>query len=114
MLETMLEYRKGVLFVRLDGILSKDTIRELNEKIIKIINDDKMQNIVFNIENLRQIDFKGINFIFYIYELCKKNKGILFLCGITSDMKKKLKKNRVLNYIKEIDSELESFELIKV
>lgn len=114
MVETILEYRKGILFVRISGILSKDTISEVNSKIISIIEADQMQNIVFNIENLSKIDFKGINFIFYIYELCRKNKGKFLICGMDNEMKDKLRKNRVFHYVKEISNELAAFDLIEI
>lgn len=114
MLNTILEYRKGILFVRLDGVLIRDTIHCINDRLVAIIEQDKLDNIVINIDELNEIDFKGINFIFYIYELCKKNKGKLLMCGIKDDIRKKLKRNRVLNYIQEIDNELDSFNLIKI
>ncbi len=114
MLNTILEYRKGILFVRLDGSLIKNTVGSINEKLVSIIKEDNLDNIVLNVENLIELDFKGINLIFYLYELCKKNKGHILICGLNEKIKKKLKKNRVLNYIKEINSELDSFNLIKI
>lgn len=114
MLNTILEYRKGILFVRLNGVLVKDTINFINSRLISIIEQDKLDNIVINVEGLDNIDYKGINFIFYIYELCKKNKGSLLMCGISENIRKRFKKSRVLNYIKEISSELESFDLVKI
>ena len=77
MLNTILEYRKGILFVRLDGHLVSSNIKFISSALIPIIERDNLENIVLNMESVSEIDLKGIHFIFYLYEMCKKNKGIL-------------------------------------
>lgn len=109
-----LEYRKGILFIRLIGELTKETIHQLEHKIDKIVKENQMTNIVLNIERLYNIDMKGINYLFYIYELSRKNKGKTLICGVNNEIKNKIKKRRLLNYIKEIENELVAFELIIV
>lgn len=114
MLNTILEYRKGILFVRLDGNLVSKNIRFISNTLIPIIEKDKLENIVINMESINEIDLKGINFIFYIYELCKKNKGKLLLSNLKDGIRVKLKRNSVFRYIREVDNELESFEVINI
>jgi len=111
MLNTILEYRKGILFVRLDGQLVSSNIKFISSSLIPIIERDKLENIVINMENISSIDLKGIHFIFYLYEMCKKNKGILMLSNINEEIKNKLKKNKVFKYAKELNNELESFRI---
>lgn len=113
-LETILEYRKGILFIRLIGNLNKDTSKDLEQEINKIIKDNQIRNIVINVDNLNDIDIKGINILYYIYELSKKNHGRTLICNINEEIKKKLKKKRLLNYIKEINNELVAFNLIQI
>ena len=74
MLNVGTEFRKGILFVRLKGDLNKDTVYKLNKKVTNVVKENGIRNIVFNFERLKSIDIKGINSIFYNYELCKKNK----------------------------------------
>lgn len=112
MLNTILEYRKGILFIRLDGSLTKKTISSIKERLINIIETDNLNNLVINMESLLEIDLKGLNLFFQLYELCKKHQGKLFMCGINDKIRTKLKKNKVLHYIKEINTELESFNMI--
>ena len=58
---------------------------------------------------------KGINILYYIYELSKKNKGKVLISDLTNEeVRKRLKKSRLLNYIKEIQNELVAFKLIQV
>lgn len=111
MLNTILEYRKGILFVRLDGQLVSSNVKFISNSLIPIIEKDKLENIVINMENINEIDLKGIHFIFYIYEMCRKNEGILMLSNISENIKKKLSKNKVFKFIKEIDNELDSFRI---
>ncbi len=111
MLNTILEYRKGILFVRLDGQLVNSNIKFVSSTLIPIIERDNLENIVLNMENIKKIDLKGIHFIFYLYEMCKKNKGILMLSNIKEEIKLKLRKNKVFKYAKEINNELEAFKI---
>mgnify|MGYP000448982325 FL=1 len=58
---------------------------------------------------------KGINILYYIYELSKKNKGRVLISDLSNEeVRKRLKKSRLLNYIKEIQNELVAFKLIQV
>ena len=114
MLNVGTEFRKGILFVRLKGDLNKDTIYKLNKKVINIIRDSGIRNVVFNLERLRSIDIKGINSIFYTYELCKKNKGKSLLCGNNDKIRKKLKTSRLINYVYEISDELAAIKLLNL
>lgn len=115
MLETDLEFRKGILFIRLNGELTKKTVSQLEEEVTKKIKKSGIQNIVFNIEKLINIDLKGINALFYTYELCQQNHGKSLLCGIqNTEIKVKLEKSRLLKYISETETELSAFDLIHI
>ena len=89
MLNITTEFRKGILFVRLKGHLNKDTIIKLNKKVTRIVKDSGIRNIVFNFGNLKSIDIKGINAIFYNYELCRNNDGRSLLCGNNDNIRNK-------------------------
>ena len=114
MLNVGTEYRKGILFVRLRGNLTKDTIYKLNKKVTKKVKDNGIRNIVFNLSNLRSIDIKGINTIFYNYELCKNNNGRSLLCGNNDRIRKKLKSSRLVNYVYETTDELSAIKILNL
>ena len=115
MLKIILEYRKGILFVRLNGELDKDTVKKLDRQVINKIKKSGIYNIVFNVERLSYIDLKGMNYLLYSYELCKKNNGKILICGLSENRtSSKIKRNRLLNYLERIDSELNAFNLIQV
>lgn len=114
MLEIDIENRKGVLFVRLGGELSKQTITKWNADVKDLLVFAEIRNAVFNITNLKTIDLKGINSLYYGYEICKNNHGKSVICGVNDDIREKIKKSRLLHYMKESDSELSALKMINV
>ncbi len=114
MLTVGTEFRKGILFVRLRGHLNKDTINKMNKRVTKIVKENGIRNIVFNFTNLKSIDIKGINTIFYNYELCKSNDGRSLMCGNNDNIRKKLKKSRLINYVYETTDELSAMNILNL
>lgn len=114
MLNVITEFRKGILFVRLRGDLNKNTISKLNKKVTNIVKRNGIHNVVFNFSNLKSIDIKGINAIFYNYELCKKNKGKSLICGNNDNIRGKLKKSRLVNYVYETTDELNAMRILNI
>lgn len=112
MLTITTEFRRGILFVRLRGTLDKETIYKFNKKVIRVIKESGIRNVVFNFSNLKHIDMKGINLIFYSYELCKSNDGRSLMCGNNDKIRKRLKKSRLINYVYEISDELSAIKLM--
>ena len=113
MLKSDLEIRKGILFIRLTGILSEKTVDSLKE-VTELIYENGLNNVVLNVKNLEDIDRKGINIFLYIYELCKKNHGKSLLCGASGNVDEKLRKSRIDKYMTITNNELKAFEIIKV
>lgn len=85
---------KGILFVRLDGKLNKDTKEQLNREVITLQQTVGIKNIVFNIEDLKEIDSCGKDILKNSLNICKNNQGKSYIC---------LGKNKnILNSIKGI------------
>ena len=115
MLRIILEFRKGILFVRLQGKLTKDTVLDFQEEVIQIIQKNGIHTVVVNIEELEELDLKGMNALLYCYESCKKNKGTALICGVSKDnIKQRLDKGRVFNYMFQIKNELDALEQVQV
>lgn len=110
-----MEFRKGILFVRLKGKLIKDTTKEFQEDVIYRIQNNGIHNVVINIEELDDLDLKGMNALLYCYESCKKNKGTALLCGSIKDsIKQRINRGRLCNYMFLISNELEALEQVKI
>ena len=101
MLNTNIEFRKGVLFIRLNGVLNKITMNEL-DNTYNLIVDNRVKNIVFNINEIEKIDKFGINKLINIYKNVIKNHLNCYFI-----------KNKLLNKnIKVFDNELKAMEVI--
>lgn len=113
MLKSILEFRKGILFLRLQGSLDEYTYHNLDDVIEKIELND-INHIVINLENVCEIDLKGIQVLLDIYYFCKKKKGKSLLCGMNNNIKETITKSGLLKYIPELKSELNAFELMHI
>lgn len=114
MLDIEIEMRKGIMFVRASGELSKNTIDKWNDDVKNLMIDNGIKNIVFNVTNLKTIDAKGINSLLYSYEVCKTNKGTTVLCGLNDSIKSRIKHSHLLKFMKEVDNELAALSIINV
>ena len=57
MLDINMECRKGILFIRLGGELTKETVGKLNTEVTELVKEAGIRNIVFNVENLISMNF---------------------------------------------------------
>ncbi len=115
MLNINVEFRKGVLFIRLEGTLNYETVPNLNEEVLNVIKTNGIKYIVFNLENLYYIDIYGINAIMNHYNLVNSYNGKSLICGISnSTVKNKIKKSDILKYLNETTNELTALKLINI
>ena len=114
MLNINLEFHKGILFVRLDGILDKNTVDKLDMEVTNLIKENGIRNIVFNITNLNSIDCYGINKLLDNYEICKLNKGKSLVCGLNGIVKQRVNNSKLLKYMYEASDELNAVSVINL
>lgn len=114
MLEIDIEMKKGIMFVRVNGELSKRTIDKWNVDVKDLIVDNGIRNIVLNVEHLTSIDAKGINSLLYSYEVCNTNKGTSVLCGLNDAIKERIRHSHLLKFMKAVDTEKTALSLIKI
>ena len=113
LLEINKEFRKGILFVRIKGMLTKDTVAYLNKEVTKMVAEMKICNVVFNISELDSIDIEGINALFYNYSLCKNENGIGMLCGVDSKFKEVFKNSLVKDML-WLKNEIQAINMVEV
>ena len=102
-----------MLFVRLEGELTKKTVFLLKENVIANIKKAGIRYVVVNLKKLTQIDFKGMNCLLYMYELCRDNQGKILICGLEKvEIYEKLQKNKLFNYLIQINNEINAFDLV--
>lgn len=115
MLDIDIECRKGIFFIRLNGILNNETVYKIEEEVLDIIQINGIKYIVFNFENLCYIDIAGIRAIKKIYKSINNNYGSVYICNIKSNLvRSKILNSNLLNIIKEIKSELSVLKQIQL
>lgn len=115
MLKITMEFRRGILFIRLKGKLIQSESMKFKKIVIDRIKEKGIRSVVFNISDLKEIDLKGIHNLFYTYELCHQNQGKVLICKLyDSPVFEKLKKKRLFQYVDVINGELEAFDVIKI
>ena len=115
MLDIDIECRKGVFFVRLNGILNNETVYKIKEEVLDIIIINGIKFIVFNFENLCYIDMTGIKTLKKIYRIINNNYGKVYVCGIKSNIvRSKILNSDLLDYFKEVNGELNILKQIQL
>ncbi len=103
MLKTNIEFRKGVLFIRLNGIIdSEKYLEELNN----LIEEIGIKYVVLNIGSIKYFDVKSIkNIVNYNKKILKERKKLLICDNNTN-------REKLFNNIPNINCEIEAFSLI--
>lgn len=110
MLKMDLEYKSGVLFIRLEGNLIRKTNYKINNYIIPVIIKHKIKYVIYNLKKLNNIDESGIDAILNTKCKIKNNHGLIYLCEVNSELSKKIKRLK----IRELSDELTALKKIEV
>lgn len=103
MQDVNIEFNRGVLFVRISGMLDEINEKPIKKKVLEIIQEGGIKNLVFNVQNLQ------INGSVSIFKQCKNiiniNKGKMILCT---------NNNISFEYVDNAKDELEALRMINV
>lgn len=108
-----LEYKRGILFLRLNGILNKNTNFILKDAIKTIVNKAGIKYILINFEKLYDIDKYGVSSIIDSYNEYLKDSGKLMICGY-ENIKINIERSDLIKYAVPAVNELSAFELINI
>ncbi|MDD2208044.1 MAG: STAS domain-containing protein [Bacilli bacterium] len=81
MLKINMEFRKGVLFIRLKGSLTKNTVKSLNDYLIPVIIKQGIKYVVYNLGAVTIIDNYGKESLEKGIEAAKINHGDALICN---------------------------------
>lgn len=100
-----MEFRKGVLFVRLYGTFNDQSLDTFNKEVKEVIIESGIKYVVLNVENLDSITNEGVKEIKRLRRIIKKTDGEFFLFG---GEVKELKK------LVNLENELKVFERVVI
>ena len=108
-----IEFRKGLLFIRLDGVLSKETSNVLSECIHYFIKEGGVKYFVINLKKLDFIDEEGLNILKENNKDIILHNGNLIICNSSNIYVEKIIREE-LSEIYQAKDELRAFEMIKI
>ena len=94
-----MEFRKGILFIRLKG--------DLNRNTIKGVIDEDFKYIVLNIDDMYSIDSYSIKYLNKIYMLYENDNNKFIICDKFNVSRK------LLRDIPKINREYDAFKLFE-
>ncbi len=95
MLKVDMEYEKGILYVRLNGILDRKACYKINNYIVPVVLKHKIKYLVFNLLELKDIDESGMDSLLNTKCAIRSNKGKICLCEVSDEINKKIKRLRM-------------------
>jgi len=101
MLKIYTEFHDGIMFVRLDGKLSKNEVHKFRKEVTSIILENKIEKVVFNLSNIKYIDKYGIKILLETNKINEKS----MVCNASTNLNGKLYELNV------IENELEALKL---
>lgn len=110
MLKMDMQYIRGILFVRLGGVLTRKNTYKINNYLVPVLLKHKIRYLVYNLYELDGIDESGVDALLNTKCAIRANKGKICLCEVSEGMKGQLKRLR----IKNVQDERCVFDLIKI
>ncbi len=110
MLKVDMEYDKGILYVRLNGVLERKVCYKINNYIVPTVLKHKVKYLVFNLLELKDIDESGMDALLNTKCAIRTNRGKICLCEVSDDVRLKIKRLRM----KIASNELAANKLIEI
>lgn len=110
MLKVDMEYDKGILYVRLRGVLDRKMSYKINNYIVPTVLKHKIKYLVFNLLELQDIDGSGMDSLLNTKCAIKTNRGKICLCEVSDEIREKIRKLRM----KIASNELAANKLIQI
>lgn len=111
MLDIDMQFKKGILLVRLTGVLNGDTVGIYKNNLEDIIKDNGIKYVLINLKKLDYIDEYGFEAIKNSYIHISNNNGKLILCGIN----KLFDKNKYLtNNLYQVSEEVAAYDIVNI
>ena len=115
MLKIDMEFKKGILFIRLEGTLNRETKDKFYNEVIALVLKDGIKLIVVNLDRVNSIDLDGIRALMELNDIVNENKGRTTLCSLTNnDVKSSLRESRCSDLFYEASNELTALGVMKL
>lgn len=108
-----IEFRKGLLFIRLNGTLTKDTSEVLSNSLDYFIGEAGIKYFVINIKELSYLDQEGISLLKEKYKDMILHNGNMVICGYENPYVEEMIQEQMKNVYQTKD-ELKAFQILQI
>ena len=113
-LDVEMEFQRGILFIRLKGILDPSTRSKLQEAIHIAVHQVGVKYLMLNCEKLYSIDNESLDMIFRgCLELFEK-KGKLLACGFNDYVRLKVEQSKLDSFVYKTENEMKAVQLVEI
>jgi len=114
LLKIELEYKRGILFIRLNGSLNNNTSYLLKDAISNAVLKGGIKYLVINFEKLYSVDDKGLSSIVCSYKEYLNIIDKIIICGYQDNKNIKIENTELKKYASFALNELSACNLINI
>ena len=102
------ESKKDFLIVRLRGELDMDAVSKFRNRVIELMEEKKLNNLLLDMAEVQFIDSTGIGVLLGRYREIKSQGGELVLINLDKNIRRLLKLSGILNLVDVYENENEA------
>lgn len=115
MIKINMEFKKGILFIRLSGSLTKSNNSEFRNTVFPIVLKNEFKYVVLNFLNLNTIDEIGIESLIDLNNIVESWKGKTSICNLNNEeLKMKIFNSEISNCYYQTNNELTAVGVFRI
>lgn len=115
MLDINMEFKRGILFIRLEGSLNIKNVGKFENEVIPIILKQEIKYVVINLDKLLFLDIRGVSSLLNLDEIVRSFGGKTTLCSLTNnEVRKLIHKYNIESLFYETNNELTALGVMKI
>ncbi len=113
-MKTDIDYKKDILYVKVNGVLVGNKVEKFESEIIPIILGLNAKYVTINLKDVDLIDSRGINSLIKVSNVVNRFKGKVVLCELNNYLKDNFKHSDVFDYCYKSKNEKSSIGVFKI
>jgi stage II sporulation protein AA (anti-sigma F factor antagonist) len=109
-----LEVKQDVLCIRLVGELDHHTAEDVRTKVMSVLENNRIQHMMLNLEGLAFMDSSGLGVILGRYKYIKSKGGEMVVCSISPAVKRLFEMSGLFKIIRLEESEAYALQTLGV
>ncbi len=113
-MKTDIDYKKDILYIKVNGVLVGNKVEKFETEVIPIILGLSAKFVTINLKAVDLIDRRGINSLIKVSNVVNRFKGKVVLCELNNYLKDNFKHSDVFDYCYKSKNEKSSIGVFKL